>query len=76
MSKWREREESKRLMRRLSLWTYGFVAAAILLAIIGGALVAWVLTGAGYPFLRTWLLLAVLLLAIPGLVHLAPWPRT
>ncbi|NIP80764.1 MAG: hypothetical protein GWM90_16725 [Gemmatimonadetes bacterium] len=67
--------ERKRIVRKLGLLTWGLIAAAVLLAVAGGALLAWIFTGAGYPFLRTWLIVTLLLLAIPAAVHLAPWPR-
>jgi hypothetical protein len=47
----------------------------VVMAVIGGALLAWILIGAGYPFLRTWLIVSVLLLAIPAAVHLMPKPK-
>lgn len=69
-------EERRRIVRKISLLTWGLGAAAVLMAVLGGALLAWIFTGAGLPFLRTWLILSLLLLAIPVAVHLSPWsPR-
>lgn len=67
--------ERRKIVRRISLLTWGLAAAAVLMAVLGGALLAWIFTGAGYPFLRTWLILTLLLLAVPAAVHLSPWPR-
>jgi uncharacterized membrane protein len=67
-------QERRRIIRQISVLTWGLTAGAIFFAVIGGALLAWILTGAGYPFLRTWLILSILLLAIPLAVHLAPRP--
>jgi uncharacterized membrane protein len=68
--------ERRRIVRKISLLTWGLGAAAVLMAVLGGALLAWIFTGAGLPFLRTWVILSLLLLAIPAAVHLSPWsPR-
>mgnify|MGYP001048680419 CR=1 FL=1 len=68
-------QERRRIVRKVRLLTWGVAGLAVLLAIGGGALLAWFLTGAGFPFLRTWVILSLLLLAVPGLVHLWPGPR-
>lgn len=62
--------ERRLIVRKISLITWGLAAGAVVMAVIGGALLAWIFTGAGFPFLRTWLILSVLLLAIPGAFHL------
>lgn len=67
--------ERRRILRRMDLITWGLGAAAVLLAVAGGALLAWIFTGAGFPFLRTWLIASLLLLLVPVAVHVAPWPR-
>jgi uncharacterized membrane protein len=67
--------ERRRIIRKISILTWGLVVAAILLAIGGGALLAFFLQGAGLPFLRTWVILSLLLLAVPAAVHLAPRRR-
>lgn len=67
--------ERRLIVRKISLISWGLAAGAVVMAVIGGALLAWILIGAGFPFLRTWLMVSVLLLAIPSAVHLAPWPR-
>lgn len=67
--------ERKRIVRKVGFLTWGVAGLAGLLAVGGGALLAWILTGAGFPFTRTWLILTLLLLGIPALVHLWPGPR-
>lgn len=66
--------ERRRIIRQISFLTWGLTGGAIFFAILGGALLAWIFTGAGLPFLRTWLIVSLLLLAIPLAVHLAPKP--
>jgi hypothetical protein len=67
-------EERRRIIRQISVLTWGLTAGAIFFAILGGLLLGWILTGAGLPFFRTWLIVSLLLLAIPLGVHLAPKP--
>jgi uncharacterized membrane protein len=66
--------ERRRIVRKISLISWGLALGAVVMAVLGGALLAWVFIGAGFPFLRTWLIVSVLLLAIPLAVHLAPRP--
>lgn len=67
-------EERRRIIRQVSMLTWGLTAGAIFFAVLGGALIAWILTFAGLPFLRTWLILALLLLVVPLAIHVAPKP--
>jgi hypothetical protein len=67
-------EERRRIIHQLSVLTWGLTAGALFFGILGGALLAWIFTGAGLPFLRTWLIASLLLLAVPLAVHLAPKP--
>jgi hypothetical protein len=67
-------QERRRIIRQLSVLTWGLTAGAIFFAVLGGALVAWIFTGAGLPFLRTWLIISLLLLAVPLTLHVAPKP--
>lgn len=67
-------EERRRIIHQISVLTWGLTAGAIFFAVLGGALLAWILTGAGLPFVRTWLIVSILLLAGPLAVHLAPRP--
>lgn len=69
-----EEAERRRIVRRISYVTWGLAAAAVVLALAGGALIAWILTGTDLPFVRTWVILSALLLAVPAAVHLAPKP--
>lgn len=66
--------ERRRIIRQLSVLTWGLTGGAIFFAVLGGLLLAWILTGAGLPFLRTWLIVSLLLLAIPLALHVAPKP--
>ncbi len=59
------RRERRRILRRAALYTYGFLVAAILVAVVGAAAVAWILSFAGLPFGETWLVLSVVILAVP-----------
>lgn len=63
--------ERKRILWRLRLLTWGLWGGAVAMAVGGGALVAWVLSLGGLPFLRTWLIVSVILLAVPVMIHLA-----
>jgi hypothetical protein len=67
-------EERRRIIRQISVLTWGLTAGAVFFAVLGGALLGWILSYAGLPFLRTWLIISALLLAIPLAVHLAPKP--
>jgi hypothetical protein len=60
-------EARRQIVRRATLYTAGFIAAAVGISIIGAAVVAWLLTFAGQPFLRTWLVLSIVI-ALPGLL--------
>jgi hypothetical protein len=55
----------QRLVRRATLYAFGFIAAGVVLAVGGAALVAWLLTRAGQPFMRTWVIATILVL-LPG----------
>ena len=68
-------EERRRILHRMSVITWALGAAAVFFAVVGGALLAWIFMGAGLPFLRTWLIVSLLLLLVPVLVHVSPWPR-
>lgn len=61
----RFRQERRRILRRAALLTYGLLAAAIGVAVVGAAVVAWILSFAGLPFRETWLVLIVIILAVP-----------
>lgn len=60
-------ETRRQIVRRATVYTVSFLAAAIGIALLGGALVAWLLTWRGQPFLRTWLIVAAIIV-LPGLL--------
>jgi integral membrane sensor domain MASE1 len=69
-----EREVWRRILRRTTFVTYGFLVAAIAIAIGGSALLAWLLIPSGAPFRQTWLVLSVLMLLIPfGIFLIQRW---
>lgn len=62
-----EARTRRQILRRATLYTAGFLAAAIFVALAGAAFVAWLLTYRGLPFLRTWAV-AALIIVLPGLL--------
>jgi hypothetical protein len=68
-------EERRRIVRRLTLLTWGARLLALLLAVGGGAILAWMLSLTGMPFMRTWLNASLLLILVPVGVHLWPGPK-
>lgn len=60
---------TRRLLRKLALVTYGLIAATVLAAAAAGALTAWLLQPMGLPYVETWVISGVLILAIPLAVH-------
>jgi hypothetical protein len=62
-----ESDVRSRLVRQVTIYTAAFFAAAVVIAVVGAALVAWLLSFAGQPFLRTWLVLT-LVIVLPGLL--------
>ncbi len=63
------REEVERAIRRLNLLEYLILAAAFILALVGGGAVAYVLSaGTSLPFRLTWAILTLLLLVVPGVL--------
>jgi FtsH-binding integral membrane protein len=52
----------REIMRRATLYTYGFLGVALLLALGVSALVAWFLTLRGHAFLRTWFIITMIVL--------------
>jgi hypothetical protein len=60
-------EARQKLMRQASLYMYGYIAAAVFVAIAGAALVAFLLRGTGWPFFRTWAILVAVMLVPPAL---------
>jgi hypothetical protein len=64
------RRRIRLILRKASLYAWGFFALAFATALGGAALVAWVLTRAGLPFLESWLVVSgiVLLPSLLGIV--------
>lgn len=59
----------RELLRRATVYTWGFFSIAVTLAVGGSALVAWLLSRSGLPFLRTWLII-ISLVVLPSLIGL------
>jgi ABC-type glycerol-3-phosphate transport system permease component len=55
------------VVRRATMWSAIFTVAAVVVALLGAALVAWLLTWTGLPFRRTWLVVT-LVIVLPGLL--------
>jgi hypothetical protein len=63
--------ERRRIIRRISLLTWGLWALVLFLAVAGGALLAWIFRGVGgLSFGALWVLAALLLVAVPAAVHI------
>jgi predicted lysophospholipase L1 biosynthesis ABC-type transport system permease subunit len=63
------REEMDRAIRRLNVLEYLILAFVVLVALAGGAAVAFMLSaGTDLPFRATWAVLSFLLLVIPGVL--------
>lgn len=61
----------RQILRRATLYTVGFLGAGLFIALAGAALVAWMLGRVGLPFMRTWLIVT-LIVVLPGLIA-ATW---
>jgi predicted PurR-regulated permease PerM len=61
----REAEVRRRIVRRATVYAYGLIAATVAVSLVGAAIVAAVLRLAGMPFLKTWLVIAALVIVIP-----------
>jgi hypothetical protein len=59
-------ETRRQILRRATVYTVSFLGAAVAIALLGAAFVAWLLTWRGQPFLRTWLI-ATAIIMLPGL---------
>lgn len=60
-------EVGRRLVGRATAYTAIFLGAALVVAMLGAALVAWLLTFAGQPFGRTWLIVTAIIV-LPGMI--------
>ena len=57
------------IMRRAWLYSYGMLVATLAVAAGGAALIAWLLSRGGLPFVPTWIVLTVVVL-LPPLVRI------
>lgn len=64
------RARIRSILRKAALYAWGFFGAALATVLGGAALMAWVLTKAGLPFLESWLVMATLVL-LPSLIGIA-----
>lgn len=62
-------EARRKIVARATLYLYGFLTAAIVVAVGGAALMAWALTGVGLPFRETWIVLAIIIV-LPSVIVL------
>lgn len=63
----------KRIIRRATLFSVGFLAAGLVIALAGAALVAWLFSRGSLPFFETWVVVTAIIL-LPGLVA-AAWKQ-
>lgn len=65
------REVAARAIRRLDLLEWVMLGMVAVLALGGGAVIAWLLQAmVGTPFRPTWIVASVLLFAVPGAISL------
>ena len=63
------RREMQRAIRRLNAFEYLLLGGAVLVALIAGAIVAYLLhTLTGFPFFYSWVALSILFLVVPALI--------
>lgn len=63
------REEVERAIRRLNMLEYLILTAACVLALVGGALAAYLISvSTPLPFRPTWVGMSLLLLVVPGVI--------
>jgi hypothetical protein len=63
-------QRRRRAIRRATLYGHGFLAGAAITTVGGAALVAWMFSRTGLPFLTTWIVLMAVIL-VPSLLLLA-----
>jgi hypothetical protein len=68
-------EVARRAIRRLDFLEWVILAAAVALAVGGGALVAWLITGSSGSFRSLWMVTSTLLLLVPGVIVFARLKR-
>jgi uncharacterized protein YacL len=57
----------RQIVRRATLYSVGFLAAGLAIALAGAALVAWLMSRGNLPFLQTWLVITIIIV-LPGLL--------
>jgi uncharacterized membrane protein len=57
----------ERILRRATIYVYGFLAAALIVAVGGAALVAMLFARQGFPFVKTWIVLSLVILVPSGI---------
>lgn len=67
-----DREVVRRVLRRLDVLESMILGAAAILALLGGALVAWLLSASlGLSFRISWFVASLLLFVVPGAIAYA-----
>jgi hypothetical protein len=61
------RDTRRHLIRKADWYTFIFLGAAVLIALVGAAMIAWLIRGLGGTFLVRWLAVAAIIV-LPGLV--------
>lgn len=59
----------RRLQRRVNLYIAGFALAALVVAVVAGAIVAWLSRPLGLPFRGTWIGATVLFAVVPWIAQ-------
>ena len=60
-------EEMERAIKRLDLLEYLLIGGAMILALIGGAIAAYLITAeSDLPFFATWVVVSLVLFVLPG----------
>lgn len=59
-------EARRQIVRRATLYSVGFLAAGLGIAVVGAALIAWLLSRGPLPFMQTWLVVT-LIVVLPAL---------
>ena len=59
------REERRKILRRATLHVYLTWLAALLVGVMGAAVVAWLFTRVGLPFRETWIVITIIVIVVP-----------
>lgn len=62
-----QRAARREIMRRATLYSVWFVLAGVVVAVGGAAFVAFLLSRGSLPFMKTWLVVT-LIIVLPGLI--------